>query len=78
MTRPKRHQAFGDTLQRARGGRGWTQEKLAEVSHIPLTMIQAYEQGRALPSAMRLAALCDVLRVKAEVLLPRPWNGGAE
>lgn len=64
---------FGRRLKAARGER-FTQKEVSTAAKIPLTTYQGYEQGRSLPTAERLTALCRILEVSPETLLPHNWT----
>jgi len=64
------HVRHGRLLSRSRILAGLSQRELGELTGIPLSMIQAYEQGRCLPGAHRTVALLHTLNIP-----PAQWIG---
>lgn len=58
----------GERMARTRRGQGLSQLTLAQRAGLPLSTIRKWEQGRAIPSAPRLALLASVLGVPMDDL----------
>ncbi|GAA2950340.1 helix-turn-helix domain-containing protein [Microbacterium schleiferi] len=70
---------LGINLRRARDAKGYTQEKMAELTGISLYAYQQYERGSVTrggaPTNPRLAtvlAICEALELSVDYLLPPP------
>lgn len=55
-------------LSKAREGRGWTQEELAERMRVSTAAIKSWENGRRSPSLVLRARLCEVFEMTAAQL----------
>lgn len=60
---------FSEKLITLRGGRGWTQEQLAEKLGVTRQTVSNWERALSLPDAVGLTALSRVFNVDAEWLL---------
>lgn len=63
--------AFGNTLKSLRIEKGFTQEKLAELSNLDVTFISKMENGKLQPSLTTIFSISQALGVKASYLIDR-------
>lgn len=61
--------SIGETINRARKIKGFSQEKLAELSNINLRTIQRIESNENEPRGKTLSLICEVLEINIEELL---------
>lgn len=54
------NRAFGDNLKKARLAKGWNQEEAAAAIGIKRSLLGAYEEGRACPTAYGLVPFAKV------------------
>lgn len=66
--------AFGKTLKSLRIEKGFTQEKLAELSNLDVTFISKMENGKLQPSLTTIFSISKALGVKASYLIERIEN----
>jgi transcriptional regulator with XRE-family HTH domain len=69
MARRSTQQKLGIRVRELRNQRGWTQEKLEELSGLDRTYISDIERGVRNPSVTSLDKLAKALKVKAAELL---------
>ncbi len=62
---------FGQTIRVARKQRGWTQEQLAEASHLNRSYVGEIERGLAVPSLETIDKLATALGLSPATLLGR-------
>lgn len=55
-------------ISQARNAKGWNQEQFAHLLSIPKADINAWENGKSVPTGLQIARMDKVLGVK----LPRP------
>lgn len=67
--------AFGPRLRTYREKRGLTQQDLAQSIGATVMLISRYERGIHLPTADKIVALAEVLRVSTDTLLRGDRNG---
>ncbi|MBI2281091.1 MAG: helix-turn-helix transcriptional regulator [Bacteroidetes bacterium] len=63
--------AFGKTLKSLRVEKGFTQEKLAELSNLDVTFISKMENGKLQPSLTTIFSISKALGVQASYLIER-------
>jgi len=63
--------AFGNTLKSLRIEKGFTQEKLAELSNLDVTFISKMENGKLQPSLTTIISISKALGVSASYLIDR-------
>lgn len=61
--------SIGETISRARKAKGFSQEKLAELSAINLRTIQRIESNENEPRGKTLSLICNVLDINIESLI---------
>ena len=61
---------FGQNVRRYRETKGWSQEKLAEVSGLHRTYISGIERGTRNPTILIVEQLAQALNVQPSKLLP--------
>jgi transcriptional regulator with XRE-family HTH domain len=61
--------AFGERLRSERLGRGWSMDRLAEVSGVSRAMISKIERGQSSPTAVLLGRLSAALELSVSELL---------
>jgi transcriptional regulator with XRE-family HTH domain len=64
------NEVFGDQLRELRLSRGLTQEKLANLSEVPLSQIGKYERGVGNPTLNNIVKLAKFFGVSTAVLIP--------
>lgn len=64
-------EAFGKALKSLRNEKGFTQEKLAELSNLDVTFISKMENGKLQPSLTTIFSISQALGVKASYLIDR-------
>ncbi len=69
MARRSTQQKIGKRLREIRTAKGWTQEKLEELSGLDRTYISDIERGVRNPSVKSIEKLAKALRVKPAELL---------
>ena len=62
---------FGDRLKKIRQQRGFTQEQLADKSHIARAMVARYETNRQQPTLEVVVKIADSLDISVDYLLGR-------
>ena len=60
---------FGERLSEIRKDHEHTQNDLAELLHVSLPAVRAWEQGKSLPSYDTLIAICRLYSVSSDYLL---------
>ena len=60
---------LGSKIKKLRNLKGWTQEKLAEVSKLNLRTIQRIENNKTVSRSYSLTAVCDSLEVNMQDLI---------
>lgn len=63
--------AFGKTLKSLRIEKGFTQEKLAELSNLDVTFISKMENGKLQPSLTTIFSVSNALGVQASYLIDK-------
>ena len=58
---------FGENLKRVREEKGWTQQKLADESGVPVSTLRGYEQGQRSPTWEAVVSIAEALGVSLDV-----------
>tara|TARA_R110001592_G_scaffold240595_1_gene500633 strand:+ start:395 stop:616 length:222 start_codon:yes stop_codon:yes gene_type:complete len=61
--------AFGKTLKNLRIGKGFTQEKLAELSNLDVSFISMLENGKRQPTLATIFNISEALKIKPSLLI---------
>lgn len=63
--------AFGKTLKLLRLEKGFTQEKLAELSNLDVTFISKLENGRVQPTLSTIFKISNSLEIKPSLVIEK-------
>lgn len=69
---------FGERLSEVRKDHGHTQADLAELLHVSVYTISAYEQGKTWPQLITLRHICKLYKVSSDYLLGLSDDYGPE
>lgn len=69
---------FGERLSEVRKDHGHTQADLAELLHVSVFSVSAYEQGRTWPQLPTLLHICKLYKVSSDYLLGLSDDYGPE
>lgn len=61
--------SFGETLQKLRKQKGWSQEELAERLELTRQTVSKWELEQSTPDLDYIVALCDLFQVSADYLI---------
>ncbi len=68
------HNTIGNNIRRQRLSRGFTQEYVAEKTHISIASFRNYEAGKAIPKVNTLISIANLLGVSIADLVTMPRN----